>query len=88
MRTIKARRDTIESQIVDALRACGVYVRRISQKGVPDLLLWREDMPKGCVMLMEVKSPHGRLTAAQSGFQAPYALVRDTNEALTMFGVK
>ena len=68
------RRDACEPAIVDALRAQGFHVTRISGAGVPDLLVSRRTVdafgkPCGWVRLVEVKMPKGRYRAAQLAFQ-------------------
>jgi len=82
MRAARAqRRDTNESEIVQALRAAGFEV--VITNGTPfDLLVGGE---RWCVM--EVKTPHGRLTDAQLVFFdgsriAPRMVVRGATEAL------
>lgn len=46
-----ARRDVGENPIVDALRACGAYVKKINDEGAWDLLVWY----RGHTLLLEVK---------------------------------
>lgn len=82
MRAARAqRRDTNESEIVQALRASGFEV--VITNGTPfDLLVGGE---RWCVM--EVKTPQGRLTDAQLVFFdgsriAPRVVVRSAIEAL------
>ena len=58
-----AKRDTTEPAIVDALQRFGCTVVRLSQAGVPDLLV---RTPDGCAHLVECKAPHGTRTPAQS----------------------
>jgi len=63
MRTA-AKRDAIEQNIVDALEAIGCSVQRISQKGLPDLLVGYRKRN----FLIEVKSHGGKLTPLQQEF--------------------
>jgi len=55
------RRDANERSIVDALRRCGASVIRLSEPGVPDLLVLFQRR----VVLMEIKTARGRATSAQ-----------------------
>lgn len=78
-----AKRDLNEAAIVDALRAVGVKVYRMSGEGLPDLL---------CEYLghwtpLEVKSKGGKLTEAQAArfLESPFAVVRDAEQALAYF---
>ena len=79
-----AKRDYAESDIVAALEEAGAVVTRLSQEGIPDLLVLH---PSGMFMLFEVKSGKGRLTKAQKEFNAanskgPLAVVRTPAEAV------
>ena len=79
-----AKRDYAESDIVTALEEAGAVVTRLSQEGIPDLLILH---PSGVFMLFEVKSGRGRLTKAQKIFNAanskgPLAVVRTPAEAV------
>ena len=82
-----ARRDLNERAIVMALEKAGCSVIRISQPGVPDLLVGRY----GRNMLLEVKSRDGTLTEDQEQWHARWrgqvAIVRDELEALRVVGV-
>jgi hypothetical protein len=60
-----AKRDANEAEIVEALTRCGATVVRLSQKGVPDLLVGYG----GMTFLAEVKSATGKLSAEQGAFQ-------------------
>ena len=78
-----AKRDYAESDIVTALEEAGAVVTRLSQEGIPDLLLLYQNV----FMLFEVKSVRGRLTKAQKEFNAanskgPLAVVRTPAEAV------
>ena len=55
------RRDRNEAEIVQALRAVGASVTRLSERGCPDLLCGY----KGDITLLEVKEPGKSLTQAQ-----------------------
>lgn len=80
---IRAKRDTLERQIVDALRIRGVFVVRLSDPGLPDLICWKEGWV--CLIALEVKSPRGRLTQAQQRYTGPRQIVRSVEEALAVF---
>ena len=79
-----AKRDYAESDIVTALEEAGAVVTRLSQEGIPDLLVLH---PSGLFMLFEVKTGKGKLTKAQKEFNAanckgPLAVVRTPAEAV------
>lgn len=74
------RRDANEQPIVDALRALGAHVTRISGKGAPDLLVRH----RGQLHAFEVKSEKGSRTAAQELTEWP--IVRSVDEALRVIG--
>jgi Holliday junction resolvase len=59
-----ARRDAAEAPIVDYLRACGFSARRLSGRGIPDLLLGKD----GITRVVEVKTDAGELTEDQASF--------------------
>lgn len=64
-----ARRDENERKVIDALRACGAYVKQINDEGAFDLLV----SYRGFTLLLEVKdgskSPSARaLTPAEQKF--------------------
>ena len=80
----KAKRDTLETQIVDALRLRGIFVVRLSDPGFPDLACWREGW--AYIVPIEVKSSRGKLTAAQQKYTGPRHVVRSVEEALAVFG--
>ena len=66
-----ARRDANEPEIVRYLQGAGCIVRRLSDAGIPDLLvIWR-----GRVLLVEIKMPRGRYTKAQQEFRSACAAV-------------
>ena len=78
-----AKRDYAESDIVTALEEAGAIVTRISQSGLPDLLV----LFHGVFLLLECKSGRGKLTKAQKIFNAanckgPLAVVRTPAEAV------
>lgn len=77
-----ARRDDNEAEIVAALESCGFHVERISEPGVPDLLLSRA----GRWHLAEVKTEHGRLSKSQNAFRAraraPVPVFREIDDVL------
>lgn len=82
-----AKRDANESKIVSALEAVGCSVTRLSQKGVPDLLVGRQ----GVNYLLEVKEAKGTLTPDQRDFAAMWngraTIVRTVEEALEAVGL-
>ena len=81
------RRDANEAPIVKALEQVGAIVKRISAKGVADLLV----LYKGRIYLLEVKMPKtGRMTPAQEETTAegwPVTVVLDAYDALTAIGI-
>lgn len=77
-----ARRDSVEAEIVEALRAVGVFVVYVSGDGCPDLLV-RGRPCRHCGRSwdpLEVKGPKGKARAKQAAAQ--YPLVRTIEEAL------
>lgn len=79
-----AKRDVNESAIVDALRSAGCDVWRLSQPGIPDLLVTHN----GWHCLMEVKQPGKKLTPAEALFHAscngPCGVVYSVADALDL----
>jgi hypothetical protein len=83
-----SRRDANERRVIDALRACGAYVKQINDEGFVDLLVWY----RGHVLLLEVKDgdkpPSARaLTPAEAKFHAEWPgqnlyIVNSEHEAL------
>lgn len=67
-----AKRDAIEPAVVDALEKFGCVVVRLSQKGIPDLLV---RTPDGCAHVVECKAPRGTRTPAQLKFLALWGVV-------------
>ena len=64
-----ARRDANERRVIDALRACGAYVKQINDEGLADLLVYY----RGHTLILEVKDgdkpPSARaLTPAEQKF--------------------
>ena len=64
-----ARRDANERRVIDALRACGAYVKQINDEGLADLLIFY----RGYTLIFEVKDgdkpPSARaLTPAEQKF--------------------
>ena len=64
-----ARRDANERRVIDALRACGAYVKQINDEGLADLLIFY----RGHTLIFEVKDgdkpPSARaLTPAEQKF--------------------
>lgn len=52
----RARRDTSEGEVIAALEACGWQVKKLAQKGIPDLMVCKA----GTVKLVEVKTGNGK----------------------------
>ena len=94
------RRDPNELAIVRALEGVGAIVRRLSTRGMPDLLVGHD----GRIVLLEVKQPAGkrggtsakgqRLNDEQERFfdlcrgkRLPVFVVRTVDEALATIGV-
>jgi hypothetical protein len=68
-----ARRDANERRLIDALRACGAYVKQINDAGAFDLLVYY----RGHTLLLEVKDgdkpPSARaLSPAEAKFHAEW----------------
>lgn len=72
--------------------AGGCSVIRLSQKGVPDLLVGFEDRRTGALttILIEVKEPKGKLTPDQIDFMTNWngqvAIVRTVEDAMEVIG--
>lgn len=83
---IAAKRDQNETEIVLALQYAGATVVRLSQKGVPDLLIGFN----GRNYLFEVKTPKGSPTPDQVTFfetwEGNVHIVRNTEDALRIIG--
>ncbi len=79
---LAAKRDVNEAEIVLALQYAGATVVRLSQKGVPDLLVGFN----GHNFLFEVKTPKGSPTPDQVTFfetwEGSVHIVRSTEDAL------
>ena len=83
-----ARRDANERRVIDALQACGAYVKQINDEGAFDLLVFY----RGHTLLLEVKDgdkpPSARaLTPAEAKFHAEWPgqnlyIVNSEHEAL------
>ena len=83
-----ARRDANERRVIDALRACGAYVKQINDEWAFDLLVFY----RGHTLLLEVKDgdkpPSARaLTPAEAKFHAEWPgqnlhIVNSEHEAL------
>lgn len=81
-----AKRDDNEEAIVDALRQMGASVTRLSQKGVPDLLIGA----RGCTYLAEIKERKGKLTPDQMAWQTDWrgsevAVLRSVDQAVEWY---
>lgn len=77
-----ARRDHAEKAIVEALRAVGADVTRISGEGAPDILVRFRGIFVGGY---EIKTGKGKRTKAQQSSQWP--ILRDPAEALAEIGI-
>lgn len=75
------RRDLNEKAIVDALRAIGADVTRVSGPGAPDVIA----RYRGQLYAFEIKSQKGTQTEAQRETQWP--VIRSVSEALEAVGV-
>ena len=85
---LASRRDVNERRVIDALKACGAYVKQINDAGAFDLLVYY----RGYTLLLEVKdgdkSPSARaLTPAEAKFHAEWPgqnlhIVNSEHEAL------
>lgn len=82
-----ARRDDNETEIVTALESVGCSVYRLSQAGIPDLLVGRA----GVTYLLEVKQAKGALTDDQEIFFENWNgcayIVRTVEDALEVIGL-
>lgn len=67
-----AKRDGTEAEIIGAFERFGCVVVRLSQTGLPDLLV---RAPDGRAALVECKAPRGTLTPAQVTFQQKWGVV-------------
>jgi hypothetical protein len=63
MKAHRARRDTSELEIIQVLEKRGAYVRKLAQKGVPDLLVWWPESSR--IHLIECKTGKGKLRETQ-----------------------
>ena len=83
-----SRRDANERRVIDALRACGAYVKQINDEGLADLLVFY----RGHTLILEVKDgdkpPSARaLTPAEQKFHDEWPgqnlyIVNSEHEAL------
>ena len=82
-----AKRDRNEKEIVSALEGVGCVVHRLSQAGIPDLLVSRNHVN----YLIEVKEPRGSLTEDQKYFfetwRGQAAIVHTVEEAMEVVGL-
>jgi len=73
MKAHRARRDSSEREITDVLTARGYSWRKIAQRGLPDLLVWKHyydeptttTLPSTGIWLIEAKTGKGKLRATQ-----------------------
>ena len=85
---VASRRDGNERRVIDALRACGAYVKQINDEGLADLLVFY----RGHTLILEVKDgdkpPSARaLTPAEQKFHDEWPgqnlyIVNSEHEAL------
>lgn len=79
------RTDANHAEIRDAMRAAGAEVEDLSGcgKGMPDTLVLT---PDGRLLLVEIKTATGKLTAPQVKFHArfPVAVVRSAEDAVKL----
>ena len=89
MGRLAARTDNTQVAIVSALRQAGCLVLDLHREGhgCPDLLAWSP--VAGQLLLLEVKSPGGTLTADEREFGLvwPVCVVRDPEQALRAVGL-
>lgn len=67
-RAHRARRDTSEVEIIDVLKRRGFSVRKLAQRGMPDLLVWQprqRDEFSGWPWLIECKTGKEKLRETQ-----------------------
>jgi hypothetical protein len=80
------KRDANEQAIVEALRAVGATIVRISERNAPDLLVGF----RGANVLLEIKAEKGLVRANQAAWrscwQGQVAIVRSAEEALVAIG--
>ena len=82
----RARVDTNQHDIVDALRRTGWHVVSLASigQGVPDLLVYRVGWP---LRLLEVKAKGGVITRAQKEFMEagwPVTIVRSIDDVMDL----
>jgi len=85
-----AKRDGVEKQIIEGLRAVGFSVVQIDGTGTPDLLVGSDKLGIPLNILFEVKKPGGKrekkLTEAQKDFAANWlgqtSIITSLEEAL------
>lgn len=93
------KRDLTEGPIVKALIRAGCSVVKISERGVPDLLVaypmslpYDESDPNFSMTLMEVKTGNAKLTTDEEkffdAFRGPKIIVRTPQDALIYIGVQ
>jgi hypothetical protein len=81
----RARRDASEPDVIEALEACGWSVRKIAQRGLPDLVIWKhQEQAMTAMWFIECKTGKGKLRATQDwasqGLTVP--ILRSADEAL------
>lgn len=81
-----AKRDLVEPEIIDALRATGASVQMLSSRGTPDLLVGID----GKNVLLEIKTGKSKLTEDErvwhSLWNGQVTIVRSVEEALAAIG--
>jgi len=87
-RRTAAKRDVNEAELISLLRCVGASVVALSEKGVPDLLVWY----KNRYMLIEVKTEKGKLSSAQKEFvekwKGPVYIARNSEDVLDILAGK
>ena len=87
-RAHRARRDTSEAEIIAAYKACGYSVRKIAQRGLPDLLVWRHltTRPETQMWFSEAKTGKGKLREGTQTWWAeeglPVLVMRSAEDVL------
>jgi hypothetical protein len=76
-----AKRDLSERDVVAALKACGWIVGKVSEKGWPDLICYRD----GQLRLIEVKTGKRMLRESQNWWEGliPVTILRDAQQAIS-----
>lgn len=96
MPRLAARKDANHVEIVRTLTATGLHVTDLAQvgNGVPDLLVtgYSRNADAVLALLVEVKTPKGKLTDAEAKFfekypdDGPLIIARSADDVLRWFG--